>query len=47
MMHWMTLATPGLRLYKAALEERGVGNVMHSLETYLATPLGGVRFQGS
>ena len=40
MMHWMTGSTPGLRFYKSAFEEKGLGNVMHSLTTYLATPLG-------
>ena len=40
MMHWMTGATPGLRFYKAAFQEKGPSCVENAFTTYLGTPLG-------
>ena len=40
MMHWMQGATPGLRFYKAAFNEKGPTNTQNAFSTYLGTPLG-------
>ena len=40
MMHWMQGATPGLRFYKAAFNEKGPTNIQNAYATYLSTPLG-------
>ncbi|KAK3176725.1 hypothetical protein OEA41_008050 [Lepraria neglecta] len=40
MMHWMTGATPALRFYKAAFQEKGPSCVENAFTTYLGTPLG-------
>ena len=40
MMHWISGATPGLRFYKAAYEERGPTSVKEALTRYCGTPVG-------